>query len=487
MKKESLKEVAIKKNNFFFFPEEDKPGDMLIIGNFDGFLGDIEWKPGKSKSPYECFTEDMFDEFAETFERNLGSIMSTLNSGHKIVLAASEGMVGYFKRLIYSMYDLGWIEKNVRNIYAINIDAIYSKSNTEEEFVENLFKDRTLSNMKFDYIIQNPPYSGSLHLDFLDKGLDLLKKDGKMVIIEPATWLINVRKNGKAKKYDAIKKRIEGHVESVAIENLNKDFGVTQSMPFATTTIDMSQTFPIIEFTCCGEKRRDITTIYDCNLIGEYKNICSIFGKVKNFGDMMVSHITNEDKGRDIWYAKCVGIGKDSLISGAGAALCAATNERVGMTYDSEVLWCKTKNGNYLIPYTSIGYHYYKNNVSNEPLRSYDRGKKITDKIAWNVFGTKSEVENWKYFVFNNKLPLFLNICLTYNQHNNSVDYLPWLVDKQYTDDEINEMFGFTDDEIELINKTIKKYERNSPWFKRYMCGPDSVSDEEVNNFIESL
>ena len=93
MKKESLKEVAIKKNNFFFFPEEDKPGDMLIIGNFDGFLGDIEWKPGKSKSPYECFTEDMFDEFAETFERNLGSIMSTLNSGHKIVLAASEGMV----------------------------------------------------------------------------------------------------------------------------------------------------------------------------------------------------------------------------------------------------------------------------------------------------------------------------------------------------------------------------------------------------------
>ena len=47
--------------------------------------------------------------------------------------------------------------------------------------------------------------------------------------------------------------------------------------------------------------------------------------------------------------------------------------------------------------------------------------------------------------------------------------------------------FGFTEEEIKLIDRTIKKYERNSPWFKRYMCGPDAVSDEEVNNFIKSL
>ena len=96
-------------------------------------------------------------------------------------------------------------------------------------------------------------------------------------------------------------------------------------------------------------------------------------------------------------------------------------------------------------------------------------------------------MENWKHFIFNNKLPLFLNIVLTIDQHNNSKPYLPWLVDKQYTDEEINEMFGFTDEEIKLIDFTIKKYERNSPWFKRYMCGPNSVSDDEVNNFIEKI
>ena len=46
---------------------------------------------------------------------------------------------------------------------------------------------------------------------------------------------------------------------------------------------------------------------------------------------------------------------------------------------------------------------------------------------------------------------------------------------------------NFSDDEILLIEKTLKKYNRNSPWFKRYMLGPSVVSDEEVQKFIDSL
>ena len=76
---------------------------------------------------------------------------------------------------------------------------------------------------------------------------------------------------------------------------------------------------------------------------------------------------------------------------------------------------------------------------------------------------------------------------LTIDQHNNSKEFLPWLVDKQYTDDEINKLFGFTDEEIKLIETTIKKYERNSPWFKRFMCGKDTVTDDEVQKFIDNI
>ena len=55
----------------------------------------------------------------------------------------------------------------------------------------------------------NPPYDGDLHLSFLKMGCNVLSDTGKMVIVEPATWLINIRKNGKAKTYDEIKKRIK--------------------------------------------------------------------------------------------------------------------------------------------------------------------------------------------------------------------------------------------------------------------------------------
>ena len=76
---------------------------------------------------------------------------------------------------------------------------------------------------------------------------------------------------------------------------------------------------------------------------------------------------------------------------------------------------------------------------------------------------------------------------MTIDQNNNSLPYVPWLVDKQYTDDEINVMFAFTDDEIAFMDRTIAKFERYSPWFKRYMCGPTSVSDEEVQRFCDEL
>ena len=332
--------------------------------------------------------------------------------------------------------------------------------------------------MKFDAIIQNPPYKGSLHLDFLEKGLDLLDENGEMVIIEPATWLINVRKNGKAKLYDKIKKRLEGHVEKVVIENLNKEFGTGLYVPFSITTINMSKTFETIDCYICGE-HKVVESIYDVNLVGKYDTIWSIIDKVQKYGDMMKNHITNEDKGGDYWYAKYAELTPDCG--------CSNTSDRKGLKYEGDYLWCNTHNGDINIGYIYSAFHTYKNEISNTPLCAYDRGKHLTDKITDNIYGTKSELENWKHFIFNNKLPLFINIVMTIAQNNNSKEFIPWLVDKKYTDEEINEMFSFTEEEIKLIDTTLKKYERNSPWFKRYICGPDAVTKEDVNDFIKTL
>lgn len=340
---------------------------------------------------------------------------------------------------------------------------------------------KELKKMKFDYIIQNPPYKRSLHLDFFNKGIDVLTETGKMVIVEPATWLINVRKNGKAKTYDVIKERINGHIESVVIENLNKEFNTGLYVPFAITTIDMSKTFDTIDYTCCGE-HKVVNSVYDCNLIGNYKSIWGILEKVQTFGTFMKSHITNEELSGDTWYTKFAEI--------IGCGGCILSDPHNGFSYESDAMYSNCANGDYLWSYTSPSFANKFNEISNTILKRVKRGSTIgelTDKNADCIYGTQTELENWKHFTFNNKLPLFLNIVLTISQNNNSKEFLPWLVDKQYTDDEINKLFGFTDEEIKLIDTTIKKYERNSPWFKRYMCGKDAVSDEEVNNFIAEI
>ena len=329
------------------------------------------------------------------------------------------------------------------------------------------------------YCLQNPPYKKSLHLDFLEMGLELINKfNGKMVIIEPSTWLINVRKNGKGKKYDTIKQRIDGHIESIVVENLNKEFGTELFMPFAITTIDMSKTFHTIDYTCCGETRK-VKSVYDCNLVGDYSTIWSIFEKVRSFGDMMKSHTTKEDKGREFYYTKYAEI--------FGYACQRFTSLKNKRSYDSSTYWRTFNNGEYFVTFADGCYHNFNNGISNEPLHTYDSGKKLTKKIADNIYGTQTELENWKHFIFNNKLPLFINIVLTIDQNNNSKEFLPWLVDKQYTDDEINKLFGFTNEEIKLIDITIKKYEKNSPWFKRYMCGKNGATDEDVTEYIKKI
>lgn len=336
--------------------------------------------------------------------------------------------------------------------------------------------------MKFDYIIQNPPYAGSLHLDIFDKTLDLLSEKGRMTIIEPATWLINVRRNGKAKKYDAIKERLKGHIYKVVIENFNKEFQVGLYVPCSITYIDMDNTYNDIEFVCCGEKKT-VKSLYDCNLIGSYEMIWNILNKINT--EKVDKHLYRpgkSEKKEGAWYCKYADI------IGAGGVI--MSDEHNGFSYFSDAMYINALNKQFCWQYTTGIYANKFNDIFSSVPKSILRGSttgKLSDKEAPCITGTKEELENWKHFVFNNKLPLFINIVMTIDQNNNSLPFVPWLVDKQYTDDEINKLFGFTDDEIAFMDRTIAKFERYSPWFKRYMCGPTSVSDEEVQQFCDEL
>ena len=346
--------------------------------------------------------------------------------------------------------------------------------------------------MKFDFIIQNPPYKRTLHVDFFRLGYDLLTETGRMTIIEPATWLINIRKNGKAKLYDEIKERLGKHVSKVVIENLNKEFDTALYVPFSITYIDMKNEHDNIDFWCAGEYR-NVNNLYDCNLIGSYDIVWSILDKIKKYGEKvgtMKDHIYKEGKtevNEDTWFCKYADIiGTRNLEEGIRVKSDKiASGGQTKWSHDSgyEV----SIFGEYRISFYKGFYHNRNNAILNTLLYRCDYAGKETDKIADNLFGTKQELENWKHFIFNNKLPLFTSIVLVIDQHNTCKDVLCWLTDRTYTDDEIYNLLGITEDEQRFIDKTIKKYERNSPWFKRYMCGKDSVSSEEVQKFIDRL
>ena len=410
-------------------------------------------------------------------------MIDKFNEGLKdIIIDDTERMNHILDNMIYGISST---ESNTRRVkWLSKIKNIYTRNILEED----------ISDMpNFDFVVQNPPYSGSLHLDFLKKGYEMLSDKGQMIIIEPSTWLINVRKYGKRgeemrvnssaiKKYDELKKTLKGKVKKIIIEDYNKEFNVGLYTPFSITYVDKLYNSDIIDCKICGEQKI-LNSLYDCNLVGNYNLIWSILNKASTY-DKIKNHIYKPNKSEKIennYYIRFAGI--------VGCGGCIMNDPNNGFNYNSDALY-SIENKNICWQYTGVLFGNKFNSISPDVHFRIKRGSvkgTLTDDTAECITGTKEELENWKYFVFNNTLPLFINIVMTIDQNNNSLDYVPWLVDKKYTDQEIYDMFNFTDEEIKLIETTIKKYERNSPWFKRYMCGPSEVTDEEVQKFIKDL
>lgn len=484
-------------NGFIELDVNETAKNILIVGNTEGFFGN-----------YTVSTTGIdLDSVTTNVEKVSDRILylyNALANGTNVFVIANAATVKYYREFFtfvkksflkfkssqVKFLPINTYEETYNHEYNLLVKAGKSKDSADKSAMSKAVKVEAEAymetvkkiiekGMKFDYIIENPPYAGSFHLDFLKESLKMLDEKGKFTIIEPATWLINIRKNGKASLYDEIKKKLEGHVSKVVIENYNKEFNISLYVPCSVTYVDMSKTYDEIAVECCGETKV-VKSLYDCNLIGNYDMIWSIMNKVQKYGDMMKSHIYKEGKTKtdeNTWFTKYA-----DIVGTGGCTIC-----HHGGNIDSDGVYTKHNCGDFQISVLSILYHNNMNEIDKEPLHSLDSGNNLTNKIANNLYDTKEHLENWKHFVFNNKLPLFLNICLTIDQHNNSKEFIPWLVDKKYTDEEINELFMFTPDEITFIDKTLKKFERHSPWFKRYMCGKDSASSEEIQKFIDSL
>ena len=314
---------------------------------------------------------------------------------------------------------------------------------------------------KFDYIVQNPPYSGDLHLEFLKTGVDMLNEDGQMVIIEPATWLINLRDNGKVIKYSEIKEQLNKHVKSITIENLNKAFEISNQTPLAITHIDLSNIYDTIEFNYCGEKYiKD--NLYDCNHIGSKLIFDNIVKKISILSDCVENYILKKNNKPS----------ENSAYLRYGNYMLNTIGKR--HFDDNNYLSCtiNTNIGRYFNTYLVVG---AEKDVLNEIPKS-EKGNNC-DCIYYDKFDNfednKRILENYKDFIWNTKFAKFIIIATTFDRNNGSMKYIPWLdFSKKWTDEMINVYFNFTDDEIKMINNVCERFEANHPTFKRFIMGP---------------
>ena len=328
---------------------------------------------------------------------------------------------------------------------------------------------------KFDFLVQNPPYKGSYHLKFLEGGMDLLADDGHQVVIEPATWLINLRDNGKAPMYAELRKKLDKHAISVKIENLNHEFNIGNATPLAITTLSKAgrPEGQKIEFTCCGETSY-VDTLDDCNLIGPRKMVSQILDKVRQRAPKHMEDIVY-DKDRDgspegaayIRYA-------NFQLSTIGTHMPSPNAQR---NWIDNGRYKQTNLGDLWQSWCEVG---ALGEIEDSVPRGKMRGTPVDCLMVSDYPDFESNariLENWKHFIYNSNLAHFICISTTYDLNNGSKRWLPWLDwTKKWTDTELREWFSITDSEWSLIESTCKKFRRDSEWFKRYMCGPSILS-----------
>lgn len=389
---------------------------------------------------------------------------------------------------VFSDADKEYVESMIKEIYAVYCKHDARKvrvlrKNMRVTLYKGGFDDGSMftqikNNMRrcgvdsYDNIILKPQTKCEKALESFAECRSLLSPDGRITLFCVASWLINLRGTSSTltRNSDMVKDMVRGHVKSVVIENLNVDMCDHDVVPSSIVSVDYSRKHKDIDFTLFGE-RKTVKDIDDCNLIGRRRDVMALMDKIMSYKDMSCSHITSTDLGDGYYYCPY----KDKMSWGVFG--CESVDTNKGMVYKHDARWVdndKSWLGQYIKGYYQPMCNAFDDTVTNNFERC-------------SVYGTLGDIENWRYFVLNNKLPLFISIVVTYTSISNIFKYVPWIVSDKYSDKEIYGMLGLTRKEIRLIETTLRKFKRHSPWYKRYICGKDSVPTEVVQNFVDKV
>jgi hypothetical protein len=204
------------------------------------------------------------------------------------------------------------------------------------------------------------------------------------------------------------------------------------------TTIDKSKTDQDITFINneTGVNCR-VSSVSDVNHIGPFSLIKSIESKIKNKSKIFIKDRIDNDL-PEKYYVSLNWMGGNGFME-------SKFSDGVIRTFKNRYNFINNDN----------------NRISQETLRSKPQGSKtIGNSKAGIPFDTSQNAEDFLYYVTSTLFVKYLIIAYNMDQHLESAfEYVPMIdFSIMRSDDEIFRFFEFSNEEIELIKKTVETY-----------------------------
>lgn len=136
--------------------------------------------------------------------------------------------------------------------------------------------------MKFDYIIQNPPYGIMLYVKFINLALNNAHHIHQ---ITPSTFLLKyvpkcIENNFKTQLiYNEIRDKLQNHMHTIVTKMFNEEFGILSDNTLSITYIDFTKTYNEINVYLYDDNYK-LKNIYDLTLFSKSENAYNILNNI---------------------------------------------------------------------------------------------------------------------------------------------------------------------------------------------------------------
>lgn len=274
----------------------------------------------------------------------------------------------------------------------------------------------------FDVVIGNPPYKGTLHLDFLEKAYDISNE--WVIFVQPSIWIIDEKNI--YHRYKNMKALIKSHVKEITLFNGNPIFNTGLFFPFMISVLNKKEVFDKVEVNDeINNTKLFHESLDTINKWGDNKIYPYLKDKIMKLcnHDNLLNH-KNEDNGKYIVNLSMIIADKNT--------------KDVNKMYN--------KGHFILIP---KGYEI-----------SSKKEKEGTKDAFWFSFKTRNEAQNFLDFIKTDWARFCLSIYKT-NQHLNrgELKSVPWLDWSQpWPEEEFEKLIHATPEEIAFVKENIPDY-----------------------------